>query len=398
MMEQTSLPLEQDTSKKSDKNINNQSGEPDPLEPLNNTNNLQQNKRAFNLNAFINFFTPKRLHFIFLILLFISPFITIMVSLHLWVGNSQKAESLAGYLQSSAKVSANLAVQSHLLSANLEQIKINAIQQNFAQTQAELTNMLKLPIAQTNLANLKPQIENALNQKGNLVESLTQLEQLNHTLTESLKLLDDAKFNLTQALAPTIKRLDEYKAETQFEQLTANANRSDLFNALNHKQGEEKFEALQASAQDYLRLLEASFYVQQAQLLPELLVNANQAKTKLKTLQRDFNDIPTNMAIKNWLNSLEQHTLLAPENIIEFNQQRLALTQNLNQHVQQWLQQMDTAQLMIDKIDQIIINSHLSNKNKSILILLILFSLIQLMVLIGYFYKKGFLNGANTKP
>ncbi len=103
-----------------------------------------------------------------------------------------------------------------------------------------------------------------------------------------------------QAIKKTVERFQLYKAENSFAEITANANQTDLFNALNQKQGEEKFEVLQSSAQQLLQNIESIYYSQNLTQLTEFINKAKSSQSLFLKNNADFADMPTRLALKGW--------------------------------------------------------------------------------------------------
>lgn len=305
--------------------------------------------------------------------------------------NNQTSASINHFYQSSQHLAFLLAKQAIFLEqVQLTKLKSQPIVSGFTQVQTELLQTSQHPTAQANLTQIQAELNDWLVQPDSIMADLMALEKMQNERETILNLISDEKFKLAQATESTLARLAAYKAENNFEQLTANANSSDLFNALNQKQGEEKFEQLQLSANNFVESIEAIYYLQQTSELDKYFIRYQNAQTDFENKLRDFSDMPTRMALGKWYKNFNQSPDLQPAEIQLFNQKRLSLTEQSKQALMQLSQFTADLQLTLNKLTQHIILSRLNqedNKRAYWAVLALVVFLFVLMVWLSFRVK-----------
>lgn len=303
-----------------------------------------------------------------------------------WLTETKQQSSLLNYNQHSQVLAQLLVTQETLMShPTLVDQQPDLILNGLQKTAKQLALMSQYPIFKSNFSAFEQNLNNALNQQNKIAANLTAHQQTQLAFAEQIKTIDDAKFNLAQALKPTIERLQTYKVQAEFEKLTANANRSELFNALNQQQGEEKFEALQASAESYIQSIEASFYVHQSADLQRFIEQSQASEKAFQQALRDFSDMPTRVALKNWYQTINDNQNLTYPEIKRFNLNRLELEQQLNQQINSWKNTFKKSQHLLIQINQHRLKNENNSVNPAILLVIIGLSLIQIIVLLSRF-------------
>lgn len=300
-----------------------------------------------------------------------------------WLTEAKQQSSLLNYSQQSQVLAQLLATQETLMShPTLVDQQPDLILNGLQKTAKQLALMSQYPIFKSNFSVFEQNLNNALNQHNKIAANLTAHQQTQQTFAERIKSIDEAKFNLAQALKPTIERLQTYKRQAEFEKLTANANRSELFNALNQQQGEEKFEALQASAESYIQSIEASFYVHQASDLQNFIEQSQVSEKAFQQSLRDFSDMPTRIALKNWYQSINSNQNLSYSAIKSFNLNRLKLEQQLNQDIKSWTNTLNESQNLLMQINQHRLKNENNSVNPTIFIIIMVLGVIQIIILL----------------
>lgn len=200
--------------------------------------------------------------------------------------------------------------------ANSQQADASELQQHLQQVQSAIQSTLGHPLARSNFADLLKETGKQID-KANLLKERSQVNaQTQEFIIKTVHQIANSKANYRKAIEPTLQRMRSYKNEAKFEQLTANANQTDLFNALNYKQAEERLENLQLAADRLIQNYESLFYAQTKQELDTLIGSYPESVKHFNQVAHDFADIPTKMAVKNWyknnIETLEEVSNLAP--------------------------------------------------------------------------------------
>lgn len=328
----------------------------------------------------------KKKHHLGLLLTLVLSSLVLLLAASQWLTETKQQSSLLNYNQHSQVLAQLLVTQETLMShPTLVDQQPDLILNGLQKTAKQLALMSQYPIFKSNFSAFEQNLNNALNQQNKIAANLTAHQQTQLAFAERIKTIDDAKFNLAQALKPTIERLQTYKVQAEFEKLTANANRSELFNALNQQQGEEKFEALQASAESYIQSIEASFYVHQSADLQRFIEQSQASEKAFQQALRDFSDMPTRVALKNWYQTINGNQNLTYPEIKRFNLNRLELEQQLNQQINSWKNTFKKSQHLLMQINQHRLKNENNSVNPAILLVIIGLSLIQIIVLLSRF-------------
>ncbi|WAJ68991.1 hypothetical protein [Catenovulum adriaticum] len=328
----------------------------------------------------------KKKHHLGLLLTLVLSSLVLLLAASQWLTETKQQSSLLNYNQHSQVLAQLLVTQETLMShPTLVDQQPDLILNGLQKTAKQLALMSQYPIFKSNFSAFEQNLNNALNQQNKIAANLTAHQQTQLAFAEQIKTIDDAKFNLAQALKPTIERLQTYKVQAEFEKLTANANRSELFNALNQQQGEEKFEALQASAESYIQSIEASFYVHQSADLQRFIEQSQASEKAFQQALRDFSDMPTRVALKNWYQTINDNQNLTYPEIKRFNLNRLELEQQLNQQINSWKNTFKKSQHLLIQINQHRLKNENNSVNPAILLVIIGLSLIQIIVLLSRF-------------
>lgn len=389
-MKQTSLPLEANTenTKKTEetdgatkqaklKKMNASSDQTESVDIA-----AEQNARK-NINKISKVGYYLKHNNLLLILSAVLSGLIIFLAASQWLTEAKQQSSLLNYSQQSQVLAQLLATQETLMShPTLVDQQPDLILNGLQKTAKQLALMSQYPIFKSNFSVFEQNLNNALNQQNKIAANLTAHQQIQQTFAERIKSIDDAKFNLAQALKPTIERLQTYKRQAEFEKLTANANRSELFNALNQQQGEEKFEALQASAESYIQSVEASFYVHQASDLKGFIEQSQISEKVFQQSLRDFSDMPTRIALKNWYQSINSNQNLSYSAIKSFNLNRLKLEQQLNQDIKNWTNTLNESQNLLMQINQHRLKNENNSVNPTIFIIIMVLGFIQIIILL----------------
>ncbi|WP_016955820.1 hypothetical protein [Catenovulum agarivorans] len=223
-------------------------------------------------------------------------------------------DQTSDYLIQSQKIRDVVAAQPPSTSKDA-QVETAEIKQHLLAIQAAISASLIHPMAESNFSSVLTDITKLVNKMDVLIAQAEQYKQRQEIVLSSLKQIDESKNNYRKAIEPTLERMRSYKNEAKFEQLTANANQTDLFNALNYKQAEEKLENLQLAADRLLQNYESIFYAQTVQELNALITSYPSSAQHFKQVVHDFADIPTKMALKTWqknnIDTLDDITNLA---------------------------------------------------------------------------------------
>lgn len=379
-MKQTSLPLESTPApnQKAQSDVNKTSS--DTNKPANNSNKRLNNQLNFYQSLALNIKNrPKVLLYLIVLL---SGFILLLAASQ-WFSQTKQQSSQLDYNQQSHQLTQLLAAQQTLLShSNFVKQQPELVLAGLKRTAKQLELMSQYPIFKSNFSAFEQELNTALTQQNKIADNLTSHQQTQLLLTERIKTINEAKFNLSQALKPTIERLQTYKIQAEFEKLTANANRSELFNALNQQQGEEKFEALQASAENYIQVIEASFYIKQSSDLQPVIAQSKALEESFMKALRDFSDMPTRLALKNWYQGIQDNPDLTPSAIKNFNLNRLALEQQLNEDIEYWLNAFNKSEKHLMQINQHKLKNEDNSLNPAILITIIGLTLAQIIILL----------------
>lgn len=379
-MKQTSLPLEStpEPNQKAQSDIHKASS--DTNKPVNHSNKRLNNKLNFYQSLTLKIKNrPKVLLYLIVLL---SGFILLLAASQ-WFSQTKQQSTQLDYNQQSHQLTQLLAAQQTLLShSNLVKQQPELVLAGLKRTAKQLELMSQYPIFKSNFSAFEQELNTALTQQNKIADNLTSHRQTQLLLTERIKTINEAKFNLSQALKPTIERLQTYKIQAEFEKLTVNANRSELFNALNQQQGEEKFEALQASAENYIQVIEASFYIKQSSDLQPVIAQSKALEESFMKALRDFSDMPTRLALKNWYQGIQDNPDLTPSAIKGFNLNRLALEQQLNEDIEYWLNAFNKSEKLLMQINQHKLKNEDNSLNPAILITIICLSLAQIIILL----------------
>ncbi|EWH11345.1 hypothetical protein DS2_04200 [Catenovulum agarivorans DS-2] len=238
---------------------------------------------------------------------------------------------------------------------NTTQMSVAQVQQYIKPIKQAIEQTLPHPMAQSNFAQLLVDAEQISQQSEQLGAQIGQLSLIEKFTQNSLQQLSAAKANYSKAIEPTLTRMKDYKSEAKFEQLTANANQTELFNALNYKQGEEKLDNLQVAADRLMQGYEALFYAQTKQELTQQLKDYPNLYQHFSALQHNFADIPTKLALKRWLESNIDSLPDVQQVEVELVSQ-LELTQAKAQLVGQFVNLVEQAKLIEGRLTAHLIN------------------------------------------
>ncbi len=232
----------------------------------------------------------------------VDAILLLMLSIivYLLISGDQKASENANYMLASESF------KSLLLTSQIDIQDPNTplahIQPKLHQIKQQLEPMLSHPLAQANLTEPVLRFSNLLANGQNWLADENRLLDLRAQHQSLVQTIIFVKNQLKSSLEEPIRRFQTYQNETNMASLTANANRTDLFNALNFGQGLAKFEALQTTADINLAQSELILNAASQEQLTEIS-SKPELMSKFLAQLNDFNDIPTKKALKVWLDS-----------------------------------------------------------------------------------------------
>lgn len=239
--------------------------------------------------------TGSRLNFGFVQ---ITAALLILISLILIFSADRTTQRHANYILASQTFKNNLLVSQ--LKLNQNELPLSQLQKVLKQLSQSLQPMLAHPLAQANLSQPAAQLADKLAADTLGLRQEQYLIQQQNQQQSQLNLILQVRLKLTNALSQTLERFNQYKNSQDFAGLSANANRSDLFNALNYKQGEEKFEALQQMAYTLLADSALLLNAKSPETVSQQAQRNQQTQAEFVKMLNDFNDIPTKRALQRW--------------------------------------------------------------------------------------------------
>lgn len=201
------------------------------------------------------------------------------------------------------------------------------------------------------------------------------------------QLIEQRKQAFDEVIQSGFDRLASFEPELPFEQLTANANRSVLFTALNHKKAKEEFVELQTAG---LMLINAY----RSLLESESSVANTQARQYISDIEemyqaqiRAFVDTPTRMKLNQWLkqNDKQKLTPIALYVVQQNELDKLAQLSQSQATAQQLVKSLLAVNLQHSEVLQYQIKSALNRAGRALLINQLLHTLAMVCLLLLLF-------------
>ncbi|KMT65357.1 hypothetical protein [Catenovulum maritimum] len=251
--------------------------------------------------------------------------------------------------------------------------------QHFEQVDQVLVDILQQAIGQSNFTDSYLVFTENKAELDNLVNLLVLYSENSDKHDKYIANFNHLKSEYLLSLKPTILRLENFKQGNNFEKLTANANSSDLFNALNQRQGEDKFEQLQNAGELLLTSLENILYNKKLKVNDQLIEAFKLARDDFEIQILSFADIPTKLALKKWLKTAKQNDVFDPNLLAKFQFTRLTNINNLGLNLDVITKNLNQLSLINLKLrDYIITNALTAEKSWGIALILVVVNFISL--------------------